>query len=96
MFFLMLLTLGLDSSFGGSEAIITALSDEYELIRKNREVFVALLFSFYFFVGIFTCSAGGVYIFQLLDSYAAGYVRLFFIRSKCSLIVSSNLLKIRI
>ncbi|KAI3484110.1 hypothetical protein L1887_52904 [Cichorium endivia] len=74
MFFLMLLTLGLDSSFGGSEAIITALSDEYELIRKNREIFVACLFSFYFLVGLTTCTEGGVYIFQLLDSYAAGYV----------------------
>lgn len=60
--------------FGGSEAIITALSDEYEVIRKNREIFVACLFSFYFIVGLTTCTEGGVYIFQLLDSYAAGHV----------------------
>ncbi|KAL7737655.1 hypothetical protein ACLKA6_007763 [Drosophila palustris] len=31
-------------AFGGSEAIITALSDEFPKIRKNRELFVAALF----------------------------------------------------
>ncbi|KAJ8984848.1 hypothetical protein NQ317_013049 [Molorchus minor] len=41
IFFMMLLTLGLDSSFGGSEAIITALSDEFPKIGRHREVFVA-------------------------------------------------------
>ncbi|RWS16539.1 Sodium:neurotransmitter symporter-like protein 2 [Dinothrombium tinctorium] len=56
MFFLMLLTLGLDSSFGGSEAIITALSDEYPLIKRNREIFVALLFSFYYVIGLLSCT----------------------------------------
>jgi len=69
----MLLTLGLDSSFGGSEAIITALSDEFPIIKRNREVFVACLFSVYFFVGLASCTQGGFYFFQLLDKYAAGY-----------------------
>lgn len=56
IFFMMLLTLGLDSSFGGSEAIITALSDEFPLIGKNREIFVACLFTLYFFVGLASCA----------------------------------------
>lgn len=73
IFFLMLLTLGLDSSvrmhflktffiivfvfqFGGSEAIITALSDEYPLIKRNREIFVACLFSLYFVIGLGSCA----------------------------------------
>lgn len=73
IFFMMLLTLGLDSSFGGSEAIITALSDEFPVIKKNREIFVACLFSLYFFVGLASCTQGGFYFFQLLDRYAAGY-----------------------
>lgn len=73
IFFMMLLTLGLDSSFGGSEAIITALSDEFPKIKRNREVFVALLFSLYFVVGLLSCTQGGFYFFQLLDRYAAGY-----------------------
>ncbi|GFY57786.1 sodium-dependent dopamine transporter [Trichonephila inaurata madagascariensis] len=77
MFFLMLLTLGLDSSFGGSEAIITALSDEYPLLKRNREWFVAALFTFYFLIGLPSCTEGGAYVVQLLDRYAAGYSILF-------------------
>ncbi|XP_048479578.1 sodium-dependent dopamine transporter [Plutella xylostella] len=73
IFFMMLLTLGLDSSFGGSEAIITALSDEYPPIGRHREIFVACLFTLYFFVGLASCTKGGFYFFQLLDRYAAGY-----------------------
>ncbi|CRK96201.1 CLUMA_CG009629, isoform A [Clunio marinus] len=73
IFFMMLLTLGLDSSFGGSEAIITALSDEFPIIKRNRKVFVACLFSLYFVVGLASCTQGGFYFFQLLDKYAAGY-----------------------
>ncbi|EAT37969.1 AAEL010106-PA [Aedes aegypti] len=73
IFFMMLLTLGLDSSFGGSEAIITALSDEFPKIGRNREIFVAGLFTLYFFVGLASCTQGGFYFFQLLDRYAAGY-----------------------
>ncbi|XP_044733776.1 sodium-dependent dopamine transporter [Chrysoperla carnea] len=77
IFFMMLLTLGLDSSFGGSEAIITALSDEFKIIGDNREIFVLLLFTLYFIVGLLSCTQGGFYFFYLLDRYAAGYSMLF-------------------
>ncbi|KAK3607271.1 hypothetical protein CHS0354_002248 [Potamilus streckersoni] len=77
MFFLMLLTLGLDSSFGGSEAIITAISDEFPVIGRHREIFVALLFSLYFIVGLAFCTQGGAYVVRLMDAYAAGYSILF-------------------
>ncbi|CAF1158166.1 unnamed protein product [Adineta steineri] len=72
-FFLMLLTLGLDSSFGGSEAIITALSDEFPVLRRHREWFVGILFLFYFIVGIPSCTGAGVYFVELLQNYAAFY-----------------------
>lgn len=77
IFFLMLLTLGLDSSFGGSEAIITALSDEFPVLRKHREVFVACLFSLYFIVGLAFCTEGGALVVNLMDNFAAGYSILF-------------------
>ncbi|XP_011204882.2 sodium-dependent dopamine transporter isoform X1 [Bactrocera dorsalis] len=93
IFFMMLLTLGLDSSFGGSEAIITALSDEFPKIGKNREIFVAILFSLYFIVGLASCTHGGFYFFQLLDRYAAGYsilVAVFFESIAVSWIYGTN------
>lgn len=52
IFFLMLITLGLDSTFGGLEAMITALCDEYpNTIGKRREVFVLILLT-----GIYICA----------------------------------------
>lgn len=77
IFFLMLLTLGLDSSFGGSEAILTALSDEFQWLRRHRELFVAMLFTVYFVVGLASCAQGGAYVVHLMDRYAAGYSILF-------------------
>ncbi|XP_040062555.2 sodium-dependent dopamine transporter [Ixodes scapularis] len=73
IFFLMLLTLGLDSSFGGSEAIITGFSDEYPFVKRNRELFVAGLFTLYFIIGLASCTQGGVYVVNMLDRYAASY-----------------------
>lgn len=49
------------------------MSDEFPKIRKNRELFVACLFSLYFVVGLASCTQGGFYFFHLLDRYAAGY-----------------------
>lgn len=44
IFFLMLITLGLDSTFGGLEAVATALSDEFpHAIGRRRELFVLVL-----------------------------------------------------
>lgn len=52
IFFLMLITLGLDSTFGGLEAMITALCDEYpKVLGKHREIFVAVLL-----LGIYICA----------------------------------------
>lgn len=49
IFFTMLITLGLDSTFGGLEAMITALCDEFpNFIGKRREVFVLVLLCFIF------------------------------------------------
>ncbi|KAH7731788.1 sodium-dependent dopamine transporter-like [Aphelenchoides avenae] len=69
IFFLMLLTLGLDSSFGGSEAIITGLGDEFPIIKRNREIFVGILFSFYMVIGIFMCTQGGMLVMEWLIVY---------------------------
>lgn len=52
IFFLMLITLGLDSTFGGLEAMITALCDEYpKALGRHREIFVGVLL-----MGIYICA----------------------------------------
>jgi SNF family Na+-dependent transporter len=38
LFFLMVINLGLDSDFGGLEAMYTALSDEYSLLKRHRKI----------------------------------------------------------
>uniref|UniRef100_A0A1I8IDP4 Sodium-and chloride-dependent GABA transporter 1 n=1 Tax=Macrostomum lignano TaxID=282301 RepID=A0A1I8IDP4_9PLAT len=72
-FFLMLMTLGLDSSFGGSEAIITGVSDEFTIIRRNRELFVLGLFVFYYSVGLAEVTQGGIYILNMLERFSVQY-----------------------
>ncbi|OON20909.1 putative sodium-dependent noradrenaline transporter, partial [Opisthorchis viverrini] len=73
VFFLMLLTLGLDSSFGGSEAVITALSDEYPILAHHRELFVLFLFSFYCIIGTLESTQGGIYFFHLFERMCVEY-----------------------
>ena len=73
IFFLMLITLGLDSSFGGSEAIITALSDEWPLLRRHREIFVGALFGLYMVIGLLMCTEGGLIFVEFLSVYAASW-----------------------
>lgn len=52
IFFLMLITLGLDSTFGGLEAMVTALCDEYpRALGRHREWFVLFLL-----IGIYLCA----------------------------------------
>lgn len=70
LFFLMLITLGLDSTFGGLEAIITGICDEYpRVLRKNREIFVLVLILFIYVCALPTVTFGGNYIVNLLDTY---------------------------
>lgn len=53
--------------FGGSEAIITALSDEFPVIGRHREIFVLCLFSLYFIVGLASCSQASSLHLPLTD-----------------------------
>nr|AKN21423.1 slc6a-3 [Schmidtea mediterranea] len=73
MFFLMLLTLGLDSSFGGSESVITGLSDEFPILKRRREIFVLCLFIFYYCIGLTEVTNGGIYVFYFFERYCINY-----------------------
>lgn len=71
IFFFMIITLGLDTTFGALEAIITGIMDEYPWMRKKREIFVAGLMVYCFLGSLTTATYGGIYVVQLFDTYAA-------------------------
>uniref|UniRef100_A0A673B1P5 Transporter n=1 Tax=Sphaeramia orbicularis TaxID=375764 RepID=A0A673B1P5_9TELE len=70
VFFIMLLTLGIDSSMGGMEAVITGLTDDFKILKRNRKIFT-------FATAFGTFLVGGIYVLTLLDKYAAGTSILF-------------------
>ncbi|KAK7506140.1 hypothetical protein BaRGS_00002862, partial [Batillaria attramentaria] len=71
IFFFMVITLGLDTTFGALEAVITGVLDEFPMLRKKREIFVAGLMLYCFLGSLITTTYGGIYVVQLFDTYAA-------------------------
>ncbi|XP_055514136.1 sodium-dependent serotonin transporter-like [Leucoraja erinacea] len=73
IFFLMLVTLGLDSTFAGLEGVITAVVDEYpDLLRKRREWFVLVLIMICTLGSMSTLTYGGAYVVKFFEEYATG------------------------
>ncbi|CDQ66332.1 unnamed protein product [Oncorhynchus mykiss] len=73
IFFVMMITLGLDSTFGGLEAIITAVMDEYpEYLAHRRELFVLGLVVVCFLGSLSTLTNGGAYVVKLLEEFGVG------------------------
>ncbi|XP_053222520.1 sodium-dependent serotonin transporter [Podarcis raffonei] len=73
IFFLMLITLGLDSTFAGLEGVITAVLDEFPHIwSKRRELFVLGFIVTCFLGAMPTLTFGGAYVVKLLEEYATG------------------------
>jgi SNF family Na+-dependent transporter len=70
VFFLMIINLGLDSAFGGLEAIYTALADEFHVVRMNRKFFMISIHFLLFICSLPTVTYGGNYLVTFLDSFA--------------------------
>ncbi|XP_052214300.1 sodium-dependent serotonin transporter-like [Dreissena polymorpha] len=83
LFFFMLITLGLDTTFGGLEAIVTGVIDEWPHLRKRRELFVLGLMLYCFLGGLATTTYGGIYLVQLFDTYGAPISILFIVSLEC-------------
>ncbi|KAJ8312336.1 LOW QUALITY PROTEIN: hypothetical protein KUTeg_009709 [Tegillarca granosa] len=77
IFFLMLITLGLDSTFGGLEAVITGVLDSFGVVKNRRELFVLGLCCYCFLGSLGTTTYGGQYVINLLDRHAAPISLLF-------------------
>lgn len=70
LFFLMLLTLGLDSLFGALESVTTALQDVKGFGKLRREILSGLLCITGLCIGLPMVTYSGEYILQMFDSFA--------------------------
>uniref|UniRef100_A0A8C8ZDW6 Transporter n=1 Tax=Prolemur simus TaxID=1328070 RepID=A0A8C8ZDW6_PROSS len=77
VFFIMLLALGLDSSMGGMEAVITGLADDFQILKRHRKLFTFGVTFGTFLLALFCITKGGIYVLTLLDTFAAGTSILF-------------------
>uniref|UniRef100_A0A8C4DK25 Transporter n=1 Tax=Dicentrarchus labrax TaxID=13489 RepID=A0A8C4DK25_DICLA len=77
VFFIMLLTLGIDSSMGGMEAVITGLTDDFKILKRNRKLFTFATAFGTFLIALLCITNGGIYVLTLFDKYAAGTSILF-------------------
>ncbi|XP_038659107.1 sodium- and chloride-dependent neutral and basic amino acid transporter B(0+)-like [Scyliorhinus canicula] len=73
MFFLMLITLGIDSQFAMMETIITSLTDAWPnfMQAKFNYLVIILCLSFYT-IGLIFATQAGIYWVQLLDHFSTG------------------------
>ncbi|XP_065821147.1 sodium- and chloride-dependent GABA transporter 2-like isoform X3 [Labrus bergylta] len=81
-FFVMLILLGLDTLFAGLETITSSVIDMFpEQMRKpwRREIFLMFFCSAGFIIQISLTTQGGVYLFQLIDYYAANGACILFV-----------------
>ncbi|CAM4807571.1 unnamed protein product [Rotaria magnacalcarata] len=69
LFFIMLLTLGLDSVFAGAESIYTAISDEFPMLARRPRLSRACVVLVPFLASIPTLTHGGKYIVHFMDFF---------------------------
>ncbi|XP_078067409.1 sodium- and chloride-dependent neutral and basic amino acid transporter B(0+)-like isoform X2 [Mustelus asterias] len=75
LFFFMLLTLGLDTQFGGLELVITSLLDQFPRFLRSKHLYVTtgVCLLLYFF-GLVCITQAGIYWLSLIDYFFTGWV----------------------
>lgn len=76
MFFLMLVSLGISCEWTTVEAMLTVFFDHAPRFRKHRELVSLVLCVTLFLIGLIFTTPGGVYVFELFNSFAVGGVPL--------------------
>ncbi|KAL4235225.1 hypothetical protein ACF0H5_006863 [Mactra antiquata] len=71
LFFLMLLTLGLDSMFGTLEGALTSINDMMMFPGLRKEILVGITCLVSFLISLAFASTTGSYVFDLFDSFCA-------------------------
>lgn len=78
LFFLMVLTLGLDSTFAGMETITASITDSFPKLRRFKPLVAVTCCSIFFALGITFCTSKAQYLFYLMDVFGAGMGGLLF------------------
>lgn len=73
LFFLMLLTLGIDSQFGVFETLSSGLTDMFPKLRKRKILVTACLCCLLLLLDLPYTTNGGIYLYQLVDWYFAAF-----------------------
>ncbi|KAK9966499.1 hypothetical protein ABG768_003607 [Culter alburnus] len=77
LFFVMLITLGLDSQFAGIEVITTCLEDAYPKVLKSKRGLITIAVCIVLFLLGLPCVTGaGIYWVNLIDTFCAGWILL--------------------
>uniref|UniRef100_A0A673BWR9 Transporter n=1 Tax=Sphaeramia orbicularis TaxID=375764 RepID=A0A673BWR9_9TELE len=77
LFFFMLLTVGLDSQFGGIEVITTCLIDAFpEVFKSKRALLTIATCSILYLLGLPCVTQAGIYWVTLIDQFVASWVLL--------------------
>ncbi|CAF0795409.1 unnamed protein product [Adineta ricciae] len=72
IFFLMVINLGLDSDFGGLEAMYAALSDGFPPLKRHRKSGMFIMCCLLVLACLPTVTYGGNYVVQFLDRFSTG------------------------
>ncbi len=73
IFFLMMLTLGLDSIFATLETIVTSLLDAFPGLKKRKVYVIGGCCLVMFVCGLPFCTEGGQYWIELMDKFSGGW-----------------------
>ena len=71
LFFVMLITLGLDSQFTMTDTVTTAVLDQWPRLRRHKGRVVIVASVLCFLLGLSLCSRGGIFMFDLINAYSA-------------------------
>ena len=71
LFFLTLLTLGIDSQFGMVDTLLSGIFDFWPQLRKKKVLVTGVVCSICFLIGLPLTAEGGMYLYILLDWYTA-------------------------
>ena len=70
MFFVTLITVGIDSQFGMFDTLVSGILDTFPKLRRRTALVTGLFAILWFTLGLPFCTRGGIYLYQIFDWYA--------------------------